>query len=137
MVTFDIASLDLQEAYFEDRYRILLSVVRPDHAFLVIITFENLSQNCTSNQYQIVVSRAFCSTKQHLTLALQSQIDNGGEGVILRKPGSFYTHGRTALLLKLKVYFPLFFPSALSSFRPLAAIVKQLLLKLIVINLSS
>lgn len=35
-------------------------------------------------------------------------IDNGGEGVILRKPKSFYEHGRTQSLLKLKVcsYYP-------------------------------
>jgi ATP-dependent DNA ligase len=29
----------------------------------------------------------------------------GGEGVILRKQGSFYERGRTASLLKLKVIF--------------------------------
>ena len=33
----------------------------------------------------------------------QDIIEDGGEGVILRKVGSFYEHGRTSSLIKLKV----------------------------------
>ena len=35
-------------------------------------------------------------------------VENEGEGVILRRKGSLYEHGRSLSLLKLKVYFVLF-----------------------------
>jgi ATP-dependent DNA ligase len=35
---------------------------------------------------------------------MQNIVEDEGEGVILRKCGSPYEHGRTPLLVKLKVY---------------------------------
>ena len=39
----------------------------------------------------------------HATEMIEGVLDDGGEGVILRKVGSLYEHGRTTALIKLKV----------------------------------
>ena len=44
---------------------------------------------------------------EHLKFVLQSVIDDGGEGAILRKVGSLFEHGRSTSLIKLKVFPPL------------------------------
>ena len=38
-----------------------------------------------------------------MTSALESVVDHGGEGVVLRKPKSFYEQGRSTSLFKIKV----------------------------------
>lgn len=51
-----------------------------------------------------------CIKKRTVRVALQNTIDSGGEGVILRQVLSLYEHGRSPVLLKLKValYISLF-----------------------------
>lgn len=44
-----------------------------------------------------------CTSRPQLSQMLQAIIDYSGEGVMLRKPFSVYEHGRSNLLLKLKV----------------------------------
>ena len=51
----------------------------------------------------VVVSRVLCASKKQLIKALKIILDEGGEGVILRRPGSKYEHGRSNHLFKLKV----------------------------------
>jgi len=43
-----------------------------------------------------------CNTKHQLAYALKEITNQGGEGVILRKPSSLYEQGRSMLLFKLK-----------------------------------
>lgn len=51
----------------------------------------------------IISARSLCISKQLVGDTLQHIIDNGGEGVILRKPKSLYEGGRSTSLIKLKV----------------------------------
>lgn len=51
----------------------------------------------------IVASRMLCSSKETLVKKLESIINEGGEGLIVRKPKSLYESGRSINLLKLKV----------------------------------
>lgn len=57
--------------------------------------------------------RMICKDEKHLGVTTQTIIDDGGEGVILRKVGSLYERGRNSSLVKLKVHSapppPLFF----------------------------
>lgn len=53
----------------------------------------------------MIAPRVECKNNKHVNLQLKNIIQDGGEGVILRKKGSLYEHGRTTNLLKLKVYF--------------------------------
>ena len=54
-------------------------------------------------KYKIVAPRVFCTSHLHLLSFLKEILKNEGEGVVLRKPKSFYEPGRSANLLKLKV----------------------------------
>ena len=47
--------------------------------------------------------RVLCKHSKHLNVLVQEVIDDGGEGVIMRKVGSLYEHGRSPNLIKLKV----------------------------------
>lgn len=47
--------------------------------------------------------RVTCFNDQHLKGIAEAILEDGGEGVILRKIGSKYEHGRTPSLVKLKV----------------------------------
>lgn len=47
--------------------------------------------------------RVMCKDKFQLKLFVEKIINDSGEGVILRKRGSLYEHGRSPDLLKLKV----------------------------------
>lgn len=44
-----------------------------------------------------------CKGSKHLHAVLEKVIESGGEGVITRRSGSFYEHGRSLSLVKLKV----------------------------------
>eukprot|EP00026_Physarum_polycephalum_P001173 Phypoly_transcript_01174.p1 GENE.Phypoly_transcript_01174~~Phypoly_transcript_01174.p1 ORF type:complete len:997 (+),score=112.19 Phypoly_transcript_01174:34-3024(+) len=54
------------------------------------------------NPLVISAPRVWCTSKRHIRNSLQSIIKEGGEGVIMRKPASFYVHGRSTDLMKLK-----------------------------------
>ena len=49
-----------------------------------------------------VVEQVQCLSSEHLEQFEDSILSDGGEGVMLRKPGSLYTHGRSMDLLKIK-----------------------------------
>ena len=44
-----------------------------------------------------------CLGSKHLSGMMKEILENGGEGIILRKVKSLYEHGRTPNLIKLKV----------------------------------
>lgn len=50
------------------------------------------------------VSQTVCTGIDHLKQHLSNIISNGGEGVMLRQPGSKYEAGRSRTLLKVKVF---------------------------------
>lgn len=50
-----------------------------------------------------MVPRIKCKDNNHLSQLVQGVIEEGGEGVILRKANSLYTPGRSRSLVKLKV----------------------------------
>lgn len=52
----------------------------------------------------MVAYRVKCETQQHLSRIALQVIESGGEGIVLRKPHSFYKSGRSQSLLKLKVF---------------------------------
>jgi hypothetical protein len=52
---------------------------------------------------------------QHLSGLVEGIIEDGGEGVILRKVASLYEFGRSSSLIKLKVHILLYSSSPLSS----------------------
>lgn len=52
---------------------------------------------------KIVAGRMKCETKKRMANMMYSVVNDGGEGVIARKPKSFYEHGRSQQLFKIKV----------------------------------
>ena len=54
--------------------------------------------------------RLLCGNNVFLNAMLQVIVEHGGEGVMMRRVGSYYEYGRSPALLKLKkVYFNLFY----------------------------
>eukprot|EP00026_Physarum_polycephalum_P002865 Phypoly_transcript_02874.p1 GENE.Phypoly_transcript_02874~~Phypoly_transcript_02874.p1 ORF type:complete len:846 (+),score=138.45 Phypoly_transcript_02874:54-2591(+) len=83
-VAFDNPSPRMHHKPFEKRYSTLMQTVRVDHPFVVI------------------AQRSMCTNGKQLIKVTQELIELGGEGVILRKPGSFYVRGRSKNLVKFK-----------------------------------
>eukprot|EP00026_Physarum_polycephalum_P001074 Phypoly_transcript_01075.p1 GENE.Phypoly_transcript_01075~~Phypoly_transcript_01075.p1 ORF type:complete len:1059 (+),score=134.10 Phypoly_transcript_01075:98-3274(+) len=69
------------------------------------LPFEARYAKLLKNLRSIFVCNAFrvlCAHGLQLAQILKDVLDGGGEGVIMRKPKSFYEHGRSANLVKLK-----------------------------------
>lgn len=69
---------------FEDRIDYVHSLISADHPYISIIPLEK------------------CRGMHHLDETLDRILKNGGEGVMLRKPGSAYESGRSGCLVKYK-----------------------------------
>ncbi len=54
--------------------------------------------------YAAVVGISKCKSRAHLKETLKEVLKKGGEGVMLRKPGSKYEHKRSHTLLKVKYF---------------------------------
>lgn len=52
----------------------------------------------------IIAPRLQCSDHVFINSVMRSLMAAGGEGIVLRQPGSLYFHGRTTFLIKLKVF---------------------------------
>ena len=52
-----------------------------------------------------VVEFVKCEGKEHLKQFYNSVVAKGGEGVVLREPGSMYKSGRSTSLCKFKPFF--------------------------------
>eukprot|EP00026_Physarum_polycephalum_P001573 Phypoly_transcript_01575.p1 GENE.Phypoly_transcript_01575~~Phypoly_transcript_01575.p1 ORF type:complete len:894 (+),score=113.77 Phypoly_transcript_01575:551-3232(+) len=85
-VVFDNQAANMQLKPFEKRYKRLLFHIPQDHPCAIVATR--------------------LAVENHLDLEdiVKCIIEEGGEGVILRKIGSIYEHGRTSALLKIKTY---------------------------------
>ena len=55
------------------------------------------------NKYVNVVEMIECKGRDHLKEMYENIVRNGGEGVMLREPGSYYKSGRSTTLAKYKV----------------------------------
>jgi DNA ligase-1 len=84
VVTFDVPPAEALNLGFEKRFRFLLKLIPSNHPFMN------------------AAGRMLCRSHRQLTLAIQEITQDGGEGVILRKPQSLYENGRSPYLLKLK-----------------------------------
>eukprot|EP00026_Physarum_polycephalum_P000948 Phypoly_transcript_00949.p1 GENE.Phypoly_transcript_00949~~Phypoly_transcript_00949.p1 ORF type:complete len:1118 (+),score=84.56 Phypoly_transcript_00949:49-3402(+) len=84
MISFDNPAPPFQFMAFEHRYHALLDHIPSDHAF------------------NIIVARLKCKNLASISKTVQAIIDEEGEGVILRRCGSKYEHGRNSDLIKLK-----------------------------------
>ena len=99
---------------FEKRYSLVLSHFPADHPTVVSFIREIGRQDKTTGEIyeeikslsflEIIASRFLCSSAHILAECLQTILDGGGEGVVLRKPHSLYHFGRSSSLLKLKVF---------------------------------
>eukprot|EP00026_Physarum_polycephalum_P001724 Phypoly_transcript_01726.p1 GENE.Phypoly_transcript_01726~~Phypoly_transcript_01726.p1 ORF type:complete len:978 (+),score=124.21 Phypoly_transcript_01726:128-3061(+) len=87
IITFDVPPIGRQNMPFEERYKQLMWRTDPDTPAIVI------------------APRILGRNSEQLDFVLQSIIDDGGEGAILRKVGSFFEHGRSTSLIKLKSSF--------------------------------
>eukprot|EP00026_Physarum_polycephalum_P000368 Phypoly_transcript_00368.p1 GENE.Phypoly_transcript_00368~~Phypoly_transcript_00368.p1 ORF type:complete len:1106 (+),score=136.69 Phypoly_transcript_00368:1680-4997(+) len=87
LITFDIPTTGncniTCTSTFEDRYS-TLATLDPHHPFIIL------------------APRMLCVDQKGVSFFLKNVMDDGGEGIILRKPGSFYVHGRSDALVKLK-----------------------------------
>jgi hypothetical protein len=54
--------------------------------------------------HAVAVGQVKCSGKAHVIAEMRKVIDQGGEGLMLRQPGSRYQHGRSSTLLKVKEF---------------------------------
>lgn len=69
---------------YEERYSHLIDSIPGDHQFIVLSP------------------RVLCENRHFLAKSSKNIIGDGGEGIILRQPGSLYEHGRSTQLIKLK-----------------------------------
>eukprot|EP00026_Physarum_polycephalum_P001637 Phypoly_transcript_01639.p1 GENE.Phypoly_transcript_01639~~Phypoly_transcript_01639.p1 ORF type:complete len:968 (+),score=84.26 Phypoly_transcript_01639:164-3067(+) len=84
IVCFDEPSDLMSTQIFEDRYSLLLDHFASNHPSV------------------IAAMRFLCKSAQALAESLHMVVDEGGEGIILRKPLSLYQLGRSSDLVKLK-----------------------------------
>ena len=62
-------------------------------------------QNLSLPSFAKVVEFVKCESKEHLNTFNSSIIAKGGEGVMLREPGSLYKSGRSTSLRRMKPFF--------------------------------
>ena len=114
MISFDVPSTLFRGKPFEARYRHLLRVLSPEHPFSVCPPLRFFPNKTFIDCFciillsifnKVVSARVMCVSAMHQQAFSQSIIDDEGEGVILRRCGSLYLHGRSRALIKLKVSF--------------------------------
>ena len=103
VLTFDKPDDSTRSLKFESRYAIVLHEVPDGHPFIISFTILNLSLFSFITNY-LLACRVLCTNKLHLARNLEEILQNEGEGLVLRKPGSEYLVGRSGLLFKLKVH---------------------------------
>jgi len=87
-LTFMIFDAPQVPGTFEERYQFLLRMM----------------ESSPETKYMKVVEQTPCEGKAQLMAGLVKMQDNGGEGLMLRQPGSLYESGRTRTLLKVKSF---------------------------------
>jgi DNA ligase OB-like domain/ATP dependent DNA ligase domain/PBZ domain len=89
-LVFDAPSYD---APYEERVDYLNTIISP------------VSSSSSVSSVAAVVGIQECKDIDHLQRELDRVLELGGEGLMLRKPGSDYEHGRSRALLKVKRFF--------------------------------
>ena len=84
-LTYRVFDLPDMRAPFEERYAALQRIA-------------------SDISYIQVVKQVRCVSMKHLTTELKRIQDLGGEGLMLRQPGSFYERKRSSTLLKVKTF---------------------------------
>eukprot|EP00026_Physarum_polycephalum_P002518 Phypoly_transcript_02525.p1 GENE.Phypoly_transcript_02525~~Phypoly_transcript_02525.p1 ORF type:complete len:833 (+),score=92.99 Phypoly_transcript_02525:54-2552(+) len=84
VVGFDDPAPGTRTQPFEERYQNILYAISPAHPFFTL------------------AMRMLILDHKHLMAALKQVLEEGGEGLVLRKPNSIYEPGRSPSLLKLK-----------------------------------
>eukprot|EP00026_Physarum_polycephalum_P001037 Phypoly_transcript_01038.p1 GENE.Phypoly_transcript_01038~~Phypoly_transcript_01038.p1 ORF type:complete len:1240 (+),score=185.34 Phypoly_transcript_01038:28-3720(+) len=76
-----------------------------DHVPFEVRYYFLLANTSFGNPFVVIAPRFLWNRNIPLNSAVQLIIDHGGEGLILRKFGSLYLHGRSQSLLKLKASY--------------------------------
>lgn len=85
-----IDTLQLKDNIFEERY-------------------SYLKNNLIQNDHLELIELIKCKGENHLQDTFIEMIENGGEGIMLRKPLSFYEPCRSSTLQRIKVFFNFIF----------------------------
>lgn len=99
-VAFDDPDPKTQDSPFEARYKRMLSRVDIENPLVVSSLFRLL---ISFDECNLTAFRLSCGQKQQLMRFVQAIIDDGGEGIIMRKLDSLYEQGRSKSVIKLKV----------------------------------
>ena len=103
IIAFDFPHEAFENKPFEERYWQLLANIPSDHK--CIVSYLPLSSNLFFDNNKHIAPRTMVKGEPHLKFMLHSILEDAGEGIIARKVGSVYEHGRTSSLIKLKVDF--------------------------------
>eukprot|EP01114_Cavostelium_apophysatum_P014313 TRINITY_DN3678_c0_g1_i1.p1 TRINITY_DN3678_c0_g1~~TRINITY_DN3678_c0_g1_i1.p1 ORF type:complete len:391 (-),score=64.84 TRINITY_DN3678_c0_g1_i1:160-1332(-) len=79
---FDVNNISNEP--YERRQEFLRKIIPPDHPFVKVVPITK------------------CINERHLARMLIDVVSGGGEGLVLRKPGSLYIPGRSGIMLKVK-----------------------------------
>ncbi len=86
-VKYLVFDAPLHPGTFEERMAALQTVVGPGHT-----------------KYSFLVGQEKCKGVDHVLSEMRKVVDEGGEGLMLRQPGSRYQNGRSSTLLKVKEF---------------------------------
>jgi ATP-dependent DNA ligase len=96
-----IARRTIKDANEEWKEMVFQVFDAPSHKGVYEERVEFLKSKLKSSQYARVVGVQKCEGIDHLRKALAAVEELGGEGIMLRKPKSFYERGRSSILLKV------------------------------------
>lgn len=110
MIVFDVAPPSASDHPFEDRYTHLLENISITSPFLLSFLYFILQLiyfvlcDYFVDILYIPAPRIFVEGKLQITKSILQIINDEGEGVVFRRPGSLYEHGRSTSLVKYKVF---------------------------------
>lgn len=113
MLVFDEAPPSASDHPFEERYTHLLQNVPFDSPFLLSLLIIQLFAYCNNIIIVIIINVDFWYIpaprvsgvgKRQISKLILEIINDGGEGIMMRRPASLYEHGRSTSLIKYKVF---------------------------------
>ena len=112
-MAFDVPFVRFKDKPFEERYKHLLVNVAHKQTLVVSIFVSLFSHSLFTphppffyinlTMRKQVAARTMAKSEAHMKFILHGVLEDAGEGLIARKVGSLYEHGRTSSLLKIKV----------------------------------
>lgn len=95
---------DMPDSWKRIKY-LIFDVPGPEKSFEERMSFlQKVARNAPFPEHVIVVQQTKCTGLKHLLSTLDSIQKLGGEGVMLRQPGSLYDGRRSSTLLKVKTF---------------------------------